>query len=218
MRHAPPGGVDEATSKAHYSLGVLLASTGDSAARRPAPAGRRSVSAELRRGPHGGRRRAPPHGRAPRRRCRITATRIAINPRQTVARLGYAMALVQLRRYREARDWLDESVRLFGDRADLKIALARLARDEPGRAASATARAPCRSRSRCSMQARRRTALGETIAMALAEQGNFAQAIAHPARRDGRGPESRLDRSSSAHDREPRALRTPPALPYAVDR
>ena len=30
VRHAPPGGgVDEATSKAHYSLGVLLASTGD---------------------------------------------------------------------------------------------------------------------------------------------------------------------------------------------
>ena len=33
---------------------------------------------------------------------------VRINPRAADARFGYAMALVRLRRYREARDWLDE--------------------------------------------------------------------------------------------------------------
>ena len=101
---------------------------------------------------------------------------IAINPRQSVARLGYAMALVQLRRYREARDWLDESVRLYGDRSDLKIALARLLATSPDAGVRDGARALSIAQQMFDA-GEKSTSLGETIAMALAEQGNFAQAV-----------------------------------------
>jgi tetratricopeptide (TPR) repeat protein len=175
VRHAPPGGLDEATSKAHYSLGVLMASRGDTqpavehllAAVQYQPnyvEAHMAVADVLRRTGRG--EASLSHYR----------DAIAINPRQNVARLGYAMALVQLRRYREARDWLDESVRLYGDRPDLKIALARLLATSPDAGARDGARALSIAQQLFDA-GEKSTSLGETIAMALAEQGNFAQAI-----------------------------------------
>jgi tetratricopeptide (TPR) repeat protein len=175
VRHAPPGGLDEATSKAHYSLGVLLASRGDTqpavqhllAAVQYQPnyvEAHMAVADVLRRTGRG--EASLSHYR----------DAIAINPRQNVARLGYAMALVQLRRYREARDWLDESVQLYGDRPDLKVALARLLATSPDAGARDGARALSIAQQMFDA-GEKSTALGETIAMALAEQGNFAQAI-----------------------------------------
>ena len=102
---------------------------------------------------------------------------IAINPRQATARLGYAMALVQLRRDREARDWLDESVRLYGDRTDLKIALARILASSPDSRVRDGARAMTIARQMFDA-GEKSTSLGETIAMAEAEQGNYTQAAA----------------------------------------
>jgi tetratricopeptide (TPR) repeat protein len=176
VRHAPPDGLDEATAKAHYSLGVLLASMG-----QPEPAVQHLQAAVryqpnyveahlaladvLRRSGRGAASLAP------------YRDAIAINPRQMTARLGYAMALVQLRRDRDARDWLDGSVRLYPDRTDLKIALARLLAASPddrvrdGRRAMAIAQ-------QLFDGGEKSTSLGETMAMALAEQGNYAQAVA----------------------------------------
>jgi tetratricopeptide (TPR) repeat protein len=175
VRHAPPGALDESSAKANYSLGVLLASKGELqpaiqhllAAIQYQPnyvEAHMAVADVLRRSGRG--EAALPHYR----------DAIAINPRQTVARLGYAMALVQMRRYREARDWLDESVRLFGDRTDLKIALARLLAASPDDRARDGARA-LQIAQQMFDAGEKSTSLGETIAMALAEQGNFAQAI-----------------------------------------
>ena len=174
VRQAPAGALDEATAKAHYSLGVLLASTGDTqpavqhllAAVQYQPnyvEAHMAVADVLRRTGRG--EASLSHYR----------DAIAINPRQTVARLGYAMALVQMRRYREARDWLDESVRLYGDRADLKIALARVLATAPDAAARDGVRALSIAQQMFDA-GEKSTSLGETIAMALAEQGNFAQA------------------------------------------
>ncbi len=176
IRHAPVGVVDEASAKAHYSLGVLMASRGQTqpavehmlAAVRYQPSyveAHMAAADVLRRSGRGEASLA--HYR----------DAIAINPRQTVARLGYAMALVQLHRDREARDWLEESVRLYGDRTDLKIALARVL------AASSDDRVRNGVRAMTISQqlfdaGEKSTSLGETMAMAQAEQGNFARAAA----------------------------------------
>jgi tetratricopeptide (TPR) repeat protein len=174
VRHAPPGALDEATSKAHYSLGVLLASTGDteqavqhllaSVQYQPNYVEAHMAAADV--------LRRTGHAEASLAHYRDA---IAINPRQTGARLGYAMSLVQLRRYREARDWLDESVRLFGDRSDLKLALARLLSTSPDAGVRDGVRALSIAQQMFNA-GEKSTSLGETIAMALAEQGNYTQA------------------------------------------
>jgi tetratricopeptide (TPR) repeat protein len=175
VRHAPPGIIDEASAKAHYSLGVLMASEA-----QPKPAVEHLLAAVqyqpnyveahlaladvLRRSGRG--EAALAHYRDV----------IAINPRQIIARLGYAMALVQLRRDREARDWLDESVRLHGDRTELKIALARVLAASPDDRVRDGARAMTIAQQLFDA-GEKSTSLGETIAMALAEQGNYGRAI-----------------------------------------
>ena len=101
---------------------------------------------------------------------------LELNPRHAAARLGYAMSLVQARRYREARDWLDEATRLFPDRSEFKMGLARLLAASPDDRVRDGQRAI--SITQELYKGERTTALGETIAMALAETGDYAQAIA----------------------------------------
>jgi tetratricopeptide (TPR) repeat protein len=173
-RQAPPG-MDESASKAHYSLGVLLASQGDmqgavqhllaSLQYQPNYVEAHLAAADV--------LRRSGKGEASLSHYRDA---LAINPRQTTARLGYGMALVQLRRYQEARAWLEESVRLYGDRVDLKIALARLLASCPDARVRDGARALTMAQQMFDA-GEKSTSLGETIAMALAEQGNFPQAI-----------------------------------------
>jgi hypothetical protein len=67
-------------------------------------------------------------------------------------------------------------VRLFADRTDLKIALARLLAASPDERARDGSRA-LQIAQQMFDAGEKSTSLGETIAMALAEQGNFAQAI-----------------------------------------
>ena len=112
----PANGIDESTAKAHYSLAVLLAGQGRSpsevvphfeAAVKYQP---NYIEAHLAFADY---QRRTGHPDKSLKEYRET---LDLNPRQPVARLGYSMCLVQMRRYKEARDWLDEASMLFPDR------------------------------------------------------------------------------------------------------
>jgi len=175
VKAAPAEGIDEATAKAHYSLAVMMASDGRAAQALPhfAAAVRYQPNyieahlamADFLRRQH----RAEPA------LAEYKAT-LAINPRHSVARLGYAMCLVDLKRHAEARDWLDEAVKLAPDRVEYKIALARLLSTSPDARIRDAKRALDIAQELS--KGTRTTALGETIAMALAEYGDFDQAVA----------------------------------------
>ena len=170
----PASGIDEATAKAHYSLAVMMATDGRAdralphfeAAIRYQPS---YIEAHLAMADFLRRQRRPDAALA-----QYRAT-LALNPRQVVARLGSAMCLVDLKQYREARDWLDEAVKEFPDRAEYKMALARLLSTSPDAGVRDATRALAIAEEL--FKGERTTALGETIAMALAEYGDFAQAI-----------------------------------------
>ena len=99
---------------------------------------------------------------------------VRINPRAAEARFGYAMALVRLRRYREARDWLSEGARVQPDRPELSHALARVLAAAPDEGARDGARAMALVEEL--MKGTKTTAIGETLAMAMAELGQFRDA------------------------------------------
>jgi cytochrome c-type biogenesis protein CcmH/NrfG len=99
---------------------------------------------------------------------------VRINPRATDARFGYAMALVRLRRYRAARDWLDEGARFQPDRPELSHALARILAAAPEEGVRDGARAMRLVQEL--MKGTKTTVLGETLAMAMAELGRFTDA------------------------------------------
>ena len=172
---APAAGIDEATAKAHYSLAVLMATDGRAdralphfeAAIRYQPSyieAHLAMADFLRR-----------QGRSDAALAQYRAT-LAINPRQIVARLGCAMCLVDLKRYRDARDWLDEAAREFPDRGEYRMALARVLATSPDQRVRDAPRALAIAQDL--FKGDHTTALGETIAMALAEYGDFQQAIA----------------------------------------
>jgi len=172
----PPDGIDEATAKAQYSLAVLLASQGQAplkvlphfaAAVKYQP---NYIEAHLAFADYLRRTGRPDAALVEYRQT------LDLNPRQSVARLGYAMCLVQARRYVEARDWLDEASRLFPDRTEFKMGLARVLATSPDERARDGRRAVAITQDL--FKGERTTALGETIAMALAEVGDYPQAIA----------------------------------------
>ena len=102
---APAEGLDEASAKANYSLGVVMASSSrlNEAVQR--------LSAAVKYNPNYAEALMA-LGDTLRRMGRFEASLkpyadvVRINPRAADARFGYAMALVRLRRYRDARDWL----------------------------------------------------------------------------------------------------------------
>jgi tetratricopeptide (TPR) repeat protein len=101
---------------------------------------------------------------------------LKIDPRVPQASAGYAMTLVRLRRYQEARDRLRDATKVYPDQPQFALALARLLAAAPddrvrdGRQAMAV------------MQAlpdeQRRMDSGETMAMTLAELGQYEEAAA----------------------------------------
>ena len=112
-------------SQAHYSLGVLLAGRGQyqEALERFSTAVRYEpnyVDARLRLAEMLRRAGRPDAALAQYRQV------LAIDPRVAEARFGYAMSLVQLNRYAEARDRLTEGMKLHPDRREFADALARL--------------------------------------------------------------------------------------------
>lgn len=172
----PQDGIDESAAKAHYSLAVLMASDPKRAAQalphfeaavRYQP---NYIEAHLAMADFLRRNRRPDAAMVQ------FAKTLEINPRNNLARLGYAMCLVEVKRDREALQWLEKAVAEFPDRVEYKIALARVlatSRDDRVRDAQ---RALTITQELYTGE--RTTALGETIAMALAEYGDFPQAIA----------------------------------------
>src|SRR5207249_676288 len=101
---------------------------------------------------------------------------VTINPRATQARLGYAVALVLLGRYREARDWLTDATALAPDRPEFAHALARLLATAPDDRVRDGERALVLVQELLKNQ--KTTDVGETMAMTLAELGEFERAAA----------------------------------------
>lgn len=175
VRMAPQVGPDETASKAHYSLGVLMIAAGR---RREAI---EHLTASTRYNPNyiealsaladllrqtGRYEDALPRYRAI----------LELNPRATDVKLAYGIVLVRLQRFREARDWLSEASGLHPDDQGLAHALARILAAAPDPAARDGARAAAIVERL--LQSGRTTPLGETLAMALAEMGDFGQAAA----------------------------------------
>jgi predicted Zn-dependent protease len=101
---------------------------------------------------------------------------LALDPANVDARMGQALALVQLARYTDARDRLAEATKAYPAERVFAHALARLLATAPddrvrdGRRALALVQELLR-------QQQPTPDLGETMAMALAELGRFQEAI-----------------------------------------
>jgi tetratricopeptide (TPR) repeat protein len=173
VKLAPPAGIDETAAKAHYSLGVLMASSGrgsDAITHLRAAVGFSPNYVEAYQALADALRRS---GRAAESMERYEDA-LRINPKAADARFGYGMALVRLGRYREARDWLEEATRMHPDRPDFTHALARVLAAAPDDGVRDGARAQALVETLLATV--KTTDLGETLAMALAERGQFAQA------------------------------------------
>ena len=171
---APADGLDEASAKANYSLGVVHASSGEmnQAIQR--------LTAAVKYNPNYAEALMA-LGDTLRRSGRIEASLkpyadvVRINPRSAEARFAYAMALVRLRRYRDAKAWLEESARVLPDRPELSHALARILAAAPDDTVRDGARAMALVQEL--MKGNQTTDVGETMAMALAELGQFSDAV-----------------------------------------
>lgn len=192
---APREGQDEPAAKAHYSLGVLASSNGRDADaidhfRAAVKYDPTYVEAFVALGD--ALRRS---GRDP-MALDSYAEAVRLDPRAIQPRLAYALTLARLHRYVDAKNWLSAAVREQPNQPELVNALARIyaaapdTRARDGHAAFALtqtlAKAPTKT-----------TAFGETMAMTMAELGNYEEAIAiqrditDAARRAGRGRDAR---------------------------
>ena len=175
VRLAPVGGHDESASRVHYSLGIIMASSGrddravehltravafDEASRQA----RAALADALRR-----------EGRAAASLPHYQET-IRLDPQAEDARLGYALSLVRLRRWVDARRSLEEAVRAQPDRPALAHALARILAAAPDPAARDGNRAA--QIVDALFKTSRRIEVGETMAMTLAELGDYDKAAA----------------------------------------
>jgi tetratricopeptide (TPR) repeat protein len=170
---APAEGLDEAAAKANYSLGVVMATSGQT------NQAMQHLTAAVKHNPNYVEALMA-LGDTLRKNGRFEASLkpyadvVRINPRAAEARFAYAMALVRLRRYREARDWLADGARIQPDRPELSHGLARLLAAAPDDSVRDGDRAMALVQEL--MKGTKTTALGETMAMALAQQGQFAEA------------------------------------------
>jgi tetratricopeptide (TPR) repeat protein len=174
VRLAPPDGLDETAAKAHYSLGVLMASSGrgEDAIRHLSAAVRFSPNyVEAYQALADAQRRA---GRVP-QSMESYREALRINPQAADARFGYGMALVRLGRHRQAFDWFTEARTLHPQRIEFAHALARLLAASPDDTVRDGERAQAIVEGL--LEQGRSLDLGETLAMALAERGRFDDAI-----------------------------------------
>ena len=174
VRFAPADGFDEPVAKAYYSLGVIATSTGDvagamerlTAAIRYSPSyvEARLLLADM-------QRRT---GRAEAALAQYDEV-VRLNPRAAAAHVGRAMTLVRLRRFADARATLEDALAAQPGQAELANALARVLATAPdaklrdGQRALTLVQEVARTTST--------TTVGETMAMALAEVGNFSDAV-----------------------------------------
>jgi Flp pilus assembly protein TadD len=101
---------------------------------------------------------------------------LAGSPDNTEARIGYAMALVQLHRCEEARTRLAEAMKRYPDQAVFAHGLARLLAAAPDDNVRDGARALALVQELLAKE-QRTPDLGETMAMALADEGRYDEAV-----------------------------------------
>jgi tetratricopeptide (TPR) repeat protein len=175
MRAAPVGTIDEASGKAHYSLGVIMLSRGDTGGAielleaavtyQPTYVEARIALAEALR--RTGRLRASvPH----------YEEAVRLNPQAAQARWGHALALIRLDRFREASDSLTAALQVHPDRPEFQLLLARVLAASPDAAVRDGNRAMTLVQEL--LEGQKTTEVGETLAMTLAELGDFDQAAA----------------------------------------
>ncbi len=99
---------------------------------------------------------------------------IKASPAVSQARFGYAMALVRLRRFQEARDRLADAAKTFPDQPGLSHALARLLAAAPDPRVRDGQRAMAIMQGLLKVQ--RTLELRQTMAMTLAELGEYEEA------------------------------------------
>ncbi len=212
VRLAPRSGHDETAAKAHYSLGILMASAG------LGPQAIEHLTSAVSYNPNYVEALVA-LADALRRQGRVADSlaryqeALRVNPRSNEARFGYGIGLVRLRRYREARTWFEDALASRPDALDAKHALARLLAAAPEDQARDGARSLALVQQIMATSPERTTALGETFAMALAETGDYTQAASVQREVDGRGDQGGSARRPAPDDEEPAALRTAPALP-----
>jgi tetratricopeptide (TPR) repeat protein len=175
VREAPGEGIDESSAKAHYSLGVMRASEGQTnraiehftsaVTYQPNYVEAQLALADLLRRNGQSQASLVNYRRA-----------LEINPRASQARLGFAIALSSLGRYREARDWLTEAMKTAPDHPEFAHALARVLSTAPDEKIRDGSRAQAIVQGLLEKQ--KTTDLGETLAMTLAELGQFDKAAA----------------------------------------
>ena len=167
--------VAPAFAKAHYSLGVMLAADGRTAdalshlnaAVRADPAyaeARVRLADVFRRSGHAAES-LPQYAQA-----------AALDPRAFDAPLGYALALVDLGRYREARDRLQEAIQEYPNRPEFVHALVRLLTAAPDAAIRDGQHALELMRDVLSREPRG-VEVSELMAMTQAELGQYGEAV-----------------------------------------
>jgi len=164
-----------AFAKAHYSLGVLLASDGrtaDALAHLNAAVRADPAYAEARVRLADVLRRS---GRAAESLAHYREA-ASLDPRATDAPLGYALALVDLHRYGEARDRLREDVQQYPDRPAFVHALVRLLTSAPDAAVRDGQEALALMRTVLAREPRG-VEVGEMMAMTQAELGQYSEAV-----------------------------------------
>jgi tetratricopeptide (TPR) repeat protein len=100
---------------------------------------------------------------------------LMLNGAASQARFGYAMALVRLRRFADARRWLTDAASLHPDQAGFPHALARILAAAPDAGVRDGRRALALMQPLMTPQAS--PSLHETMAMTYAELGDFATAV-----------------------------------------
>lgn len=211
VRASPADTIDEASGKAHYSLGVIMLSRGDTGAAiellqaavtyQPAYVEARIALAEALRRTGRLRGSVPQYEEA-----------VRLNPQAAQARWGHALALIRLERYREASASLTNALQVHPDRPEFQLLLARVLAASP----DATVRDGRRAMTLVQelLKGQKTTEVGETLAMTLAELGDFDEAAAiqrgvlQAVRKGGREEEvRRLEASLRTYERR-RPLRS----------
>jgi tetratricopeptide (TPR) repeat protein len=172
---APPGGHDEPASRVHYSLGVIMASGGQDD--RAVDHLTRSVAYDETSRPA---RMALADALRRQRRDALSLPHyreiVRLDPQAADARLGYALALMRLRRWMEARQWLEQAVAVQPDRPELAQSLARVLAAAPDARVRDAARAAQIVDEL--FKTSKHIEVGETMAMTLAELGDYRKAAA----------------------------------------
>jgi tetratricopeptide (TPR) repeat protein len=161
-------------AKAHYGIGIVTEAAGRdreaidafSAAIKNDPAyveARLSLADALRRS--GRMAESLPH----------YAEVIRVSPAVSQAQFGYAMALVRLERYQEARDRLADDLKIYPDQPGFAHALARLLAAAPDDRVRDGGQAMTLMQTLLKTQ--RTIEMGQTMAMTLAELGQFEEAV-----------------------------------------